>query len=80
MDDRELCSTKWLFSLGNTTYHRSMTLFSTDINALTTDFDFNVLDKDVSNPVQPAEGLASRDGNAGKLDTKVDTVDQITVA
>lgn len=50
------------------------------VDALATDLDFNVLDQDVANPVEPAESLASGDGNIGQLDAKVHAVDQITVA
>lgn len=49
------------------------------VNALTTDFDFNVLDQDVAQPVEPAEGLFCANGYLGQLHAQVYAVDQITV-
>lgn len=50
------------------------------INALAADFNFNILDQDVAQPVQPAEALGSRDAHVGQLNAQVHAVDQITVA
>ena len=62
-----------------------MILFRTDIYPLTTDFDFHVLDQDLTDPVQPAESVDNGTGGSGddnviQLHTQVRTVNQITVA
>lgn len=62
-----------------------MILFRTDIiNPLTTDFDLDVLDKDLTDPVQPTEtvsevGIGSLDSDVVKFHTQVHAVDQVTV-
>ena len=50
------------------------------VNALATNLKLNGLDKDVTNPVEPAEGGSRGNGNIGELDTQVSAVDQITIA
>jgi hypothetical protein len=46
-----------------------LVLFRTDklVNALTTDFDFYVLDQDVAQPVEPAEGLLCANSYLGQF-------------
>jgi len=50
------------------------------VNALATDLDFNVLDEDVTDPVEPAELLASSERHLRKSDLKVSTEHKITVS
>lgn len=50
------------------------------VNALTTDLDLNVLDKDVAQPVQPPESGVVGHGHGGQVHTQVHAVNQITVA
>ena len=50
------------------------------INALTTDLDLNILHQNVTEPVQPAEGLVGTDGDSGQGHAEVHAVDEITVA
>jgi len=51
------------------------------VNALTTDLNLNLLDEDVTEPVQPAETFArSESRNTGESDLEVHTGDEITIA
>lgn len=50
------------------------------VNALTTDFEFHGLDQDVTNPVQPPEGVTASGGNVRELDAQVGAMNQITIA
>ena len=45
------------------------------VNSLTTNFDFDVLNKSVANLVDPSEVVTTSDGNRWKFDLKVDSVD-----
>jgi hypothetical protein len=50
------------------------------INALASDLHLDVLDQDVTEPVQPTETRGTRHGHCGKLRAEVHAVNQITIA
>ena len=50
------------------------------VNALATDFDFDLSDHNVAEPVKPTELSSSGNRHTGKSDLKVHTGDKITVA
>ena len=50
-----------------------------EVNTLTTDLEFNRVDEEVTERVDPAE-RSTRDRYRGDIDLEVDTVDEITVA
>jgi hypothetical protein len=49
------------------------------VDALTTDFDLNVLHQDVAQPVQPPESGVVGNAHRGQGHTEVHAVNQITV-
>lgn len=74
------CALLTIFLLGCTTNHRSVILFCTDrVNALTADFDLDVLDQIVAGPVEPAElgarAVAGLQGYLGQSGLQVHAVD-----
>ena len=54
------------------------------VDALATDFELNVLDQVVTDPVEPAElgtrAVRGLEGNLGERGLEVDAVDQVAIA
>lgn len=49
------------------------------VNLLTTDFDLNILDENVTEPVEPPESLTRGNSYRWEFYAEVDAVDQITI-
>jgi len=49
------------------------------VDTLATDFNFNLFDHNVTEPVKPTELLRTRNGNTRKSDLKINTRDKITI-